>query len=111
MTKQTTNEDEACLACVNNYLRHLDDRMEHYRNELNRIKGQLGVDTQAIEIFVQQGLETRRLEMEHKVTLVHYDYTDQVLEFEYLQHNPSKHQVRSVWNASLIWISFVSSVA
>ena len=110
VTTQTTNEDEACLACVNNYLHHLNDRMEHYRNDLNRIKGQLGVDTQAIETFVQHGLETRRLEMEHKVTLVHYDYNDQVLEFEYLQLNPSKHQVRSMWNASSIDISFFSSV-
>ena len=92
---QTTNEDEACLACVNNYLSHLDDRMANCRTELNRIEGQLVVDTLAIEAFVQQGLETRRLEMEHKATLVHYDYNDRVLEFEYLQHKPSKHQVRS----------------
>ncbi|CAF1083685.1 unnamed protein product [Didymodactylos carnosus] len=90
--KQKANEDEACLACVNHYLRHLDDRMEHYRDELNRINGQLCVNTQTIETFVQQGLEARRLEMEHKVTLVHHDYNDRVLESEYLQQKPSKHQ-------------------
>jgi hypothetical protein len=92
--KPTTHE--ACLACVNNYLRQLDDRMETYRTELNTMKGPLDVNIlAAIEAFVQQGLEMRRLEMEHKATLVHYDYNDRVLEFDYLQLNPSKHQVRS----------------
>ena len=107
--KQKANEDEACLACANHYLRHLDDRMEHYRDELNKINGQLCVDTQTIETFVQQGLEARRLEMEHKVTLVHHDYNNRVLEFEYLQQKPSKHQVRSVQYTSSAWISFFSS--
>ena len=102
--KQTANEDEACLACVNHYLRHLEDRMGHCRDELNRMKAQLCVDTQAIETFVQQGLQTRRLEMEHKVTLVHHDYNDRVLESEYLQQKPSKHQVRSVWYTSCVYI-------
>ena len=99
---QIANEDEACLACVNHYLRHLDDRMEHYRDELNRINGQLCVDTQTIETFVERGLEARRLKMEHKVTLVHCDYNDRVLESEYLQQKPSKHQVRPVWYTSSV---------
>lgn len=102
MMKQTSNADEACLACVNRYLRHLDDRMEYYRDELNTIKGRLCADTQTIQTFVQQGLGFRQLEMEHKVTLVHHDYDDRVLESEYLQQKPSKHQVRSAWDTSSV---------
>jgi hypothetical protein len=52
--KQVTNEDEDCLTYVNNCLHHLDDKMKQYQTELNTKKSHIYVDTQMIEIFVQQ---------------------------------------------------------
>ena len=92
--KHAINEDEACLTYVNNYLHHLDDKMKQYQSELNTKKNHIRVDIQMIEMYVQQGLESLRIETEYKIALVQYDYNDHVLELEYLQNNPSKHQVR-----------------
>lgn len=103
--KQATNEDETCLSYVNNYLRHLDEKMKRYQTELNTKKGHLNIDTHIIQMFVQQGLESYRMETEHKITLVQYDYNDYVLEMEYLQHHPSKHQVRYL--TKLVFIELV----
>ena len=104
--KQATNEDETCLSYVNNYLRHLDEKMKRYQTELNTKKGHLNIDTQIIQMFVQQGLESYRMEIEHKITLVQYDYNDYVLEMEYLQHHPSKHQVTYLTKVVFIELVF-----
>ncbi|CAF2075353.1 unnamed protein product [Rotaria magnacalcarata] len=51
---------------------------------------------QTIETFVQQGLESVRLQTEHQISIVQYNYNDCVLELQYLEHSPTSHQKKIV---------------
>lgn len=81
------------LTYVTQYLDGLNKKMEQYQSKLNVKKVQLSVYLKTIETFVRQTLESARLETEHHIALVQYNYQDRILELKYWQHNPSQKQV------------------
>jgi hypothetical protein len=95
MMKGLINENDHtnCLTYVTDYLSDLENQIGQYQTELSMKKNQLSNYIQTIETFVQQGLDSTRLEIQHQIALVQYTYNDRVLELEYLQHTPTEHQV------------------
>ena len=95
MMKHSINNTDhfTCLTYVTQYICELDKKMEQYQTKLNVQKAQLLDYLKLIETFVRQTLESVRLETEHHIALVQYNYNDRVLELNYLSHNPTSHQV------------------
>ena len=93
-----TNENDACMALVQDRLHGFNARIQKYRTELDTLKNRLQDDRkticQTIEAFVQEKLENLRRKIHHKITLVHYDYKDRALELEFLHQKPSESCVR-----------------
>ena len=46
-----------------------------------------------IETYIEQNLQPLRIEIEHQIELIHYDYHIRALKLEYYRHNPNKYQV------------------
>ena len=92
------NEDDPCLTFVNHCLRQFNDQSEQYRKQLNMKTSRLVGYTRSLEYniekFVQQGLISKRIEIDREIALVQYHYTDVLLKRAYLAQNPNEHQVR-----------------
>ena len=95
MMKRLVNENDhtACLTLVNDHLSDLENQIGQYQTELTMKKNQLSNYIQTIETFVQQGLASIRLDIQHQIALVQYTYNDRILESKYLQHTPTENQV------------------
>jgi hypothetical protein len=105
-TKEPTN-DNTWLTYVTKYLCELDTKIKQYQIELNVKKIPMSNYIQTIETYVQQGLESVRLEIEHKIALVQYDYNDRTLELAFLQHHPTEYQV-SFFSSNILSITVFS---
>ena len=46
-----------------------------------------------IETYIEQNLHSLRMEIEHQVELIHYDYHIRALKLEYCRHKPNQYQV------------------
>jgi len=94
---ENTNEDDIYLTFVNYCLQELNNKSQHYRQELNvKISRLSGYDRSlehTIEKFVQQGLQSLRIETDQEIALVQYHYTDEILQRIYLTQNPNEYQV------------------
>ncbi|CAF1431412.1 unnamed protein product [Rotaria sordida] len=90
------NENEFYMNFVNKHLRILDNQLKEYECELNkRITSIPGNSLQVqhlIETYVEQNLSSLRMEIEHKIQLIHYDYHIQALKLEYYRHDPNVYQ-------------------
>ncbi|CAF1198748.1 unnamed protein product [Adineta ricciae] len=87
---------ETYLEFVNSYLNALENYLKKYKLELNcQINNfqyySLGIK-QHIEKYLEKQLESFRMEIEHKVELVHYDYQIRALKVDYFRHNPNDQQ-------------------
>jgi hypothetical protein len=96
--KKTINENEICMTFVNNSLHELDTELKKYQIELsikiNHFNGSYTITIQKrIEKYIEENLSSLRMEIEHKIQLVHYDYHIRALKLEYLRHNPNQYQV------------------
>lgn len=83
-----------CLTFTSQYLSDLEKKVKNYETQLNIEKRRLREHIQTIELFVQERLESFRIRIEHQIELVHYNYNDRMLEFQYLRYNPTLRQVR-----------------
>ncbi|CAF3964179.1 unnamed protein product [Rotaria sp. Silwood1] len=92
------NENDFYMNFINDRLRVLDNKLKEYEYELiKRINSISGYSLQVqhlIETYVEQNLSTLRLEIEHKIQLIHYDYHIQALKLEYYRHHPNEYQKR-----------------
>lgn len=92
-----TNENESCSKLVNDHLNELDHQLKQYRAELNMKANNFTDYTLSIqtlmETYIEQNLHSLRMEIEHKVELVYFDYHIQALKLEYYRHNPNDYQV------------------
>ncbi|CAF4696475.1 unnamed protein product, partial [Rotaria sp. Silwood2] len=81
---------------VNIKLCELDNQLKQYQAELNKIRnGFYGYTLQhqhLIERYIEQNMSSLRMEIEHKIELIHYDYHIQALKLQYLRHNPNNYQ-------------------
>ncbi|CAF1489852.1 unnamed protein product [Adineta steineri] len=102
IAKQAINadaaENDACTTLVHDRLREYNDKIQKYQTELGVLKSRLPNDGetvyQTIETLIEQKLENLRQKIEHKITLVQYDYKDRALELEFFQQNPSDHCIK-----------------
>jgi hypothetical protein len=92
-----TNENEICMAFVNNNLRQLDNQLKQHEAELKiqttNFKDYTLAIQQMIEPYIKQNLSGLYMEIEHKIQLIHYDYHIQALKVEYFRQNPNEYQV------------------
>ena len=92
-----TNENESCLKLVNDRLDELDHQLKLYQTELNmkinHFQGYIPTIRTTIETYIEQNLHSLRMEMDHKIELIHFDYHIRSLKLEYLRQNPNTFQV------------------
>ena len=92
-----TNENASCSKLVNDHLNELDHQLKQYQMELNMKANHFPGYTLSIqtlmETYIEQNLHSLRMEIEHKVELVYFDYHIQALKLEYYRHNPNDYQV------------------
>lgn len=95
--KKTTNQTEICLKFVNDQLNALNYHLKQYQMELNikvnTVQGYTSIIQKIIETYIEQNLQRFRMEIEHKIELIHYDYHIEALKLEYYQLNPNSFQV------------------
>jgi hypothetical protein len=92
-----TNENESCLKLVNDRLDESDHQLKQYQTELNmkvnNFPGYTLTIQTIIETYIEQNLHSLRMEMDHKIELIYYDYHIQALKLEYFRQNPNTFQV------------------
>ena len=107
------NEDDLCMALVMTRLYAFAERIQNYQTELDKyticLRGDREAIHQTIQRFLQHTLENLRRKIEHKITLVQYDYNDRVLALEFLQLKPSPEWVRVHKKCSIILFLYFSS--
>ena len=95
--EEKTNETEIYLNFVNNYLYELEHQLQQYQTQLNietnKFQGYTLTIQKMIETYIEKNLQSFRMEIEHKVELIHYDYHIQALKLEYNRLNPNAFQV------------------
>jgi hypothetical protein len=95
--KKTDNEHEFYLKFVHGHLHELDQRLKQFQTELNlkvkNFQGYTLTTQKIIEAYIEQNLQSLRMNIEHQIELIHYDYHIQALKLEYLRHKPNAHQV------------------
>ena len=96
-TTNQTNENDMYLTCVNSQLSELDRQLKQSKNELNtkanNLHGYTLTVQKSIEAYIEQYLRPFRTGIEHRVELIHYDYSIRTLKLEFLRHHPTAHQV------------------
>ncbi|CAF1164445.1 unnamed protein product [Adineta ricciae] len=94
--KNTNVNHEAYLEFMNSHLHELDNHLKKSQLELNdKIKCFQGYTLTIhthIGTYLEQHLHSFRMEIEHKIELVHYDYHIHALDLEYCRLNPNIHQ-------------------
>lgn len=101
-SEKTVDENDICKTFANNYLDELNAELKQHQTELHiKIANHFNVSyvttirTQ-MEKYMEENLSSLRMEMKHKIQLVHYDYHIRALKLEYLRHHPNKNQVSFV---------------
>ncbi|CAF3964074.1 unnamed protein product [Rotaria sp. Silwood1] len=91
-----TNENDIYINFISNKLHELDNQLKQYQTELNQKTNSFHGYTlqlqQLIETYIQQNLSSFRMEIEHKIELIHYDYYIEALKLEYYRQNPNEYQ-------------------
>ncbi|CAF1159227.1 unnamed protein product [Adineta ricciae] len=92
------DEDRACLMFVNYCLNDLNKKSDHYRQELNRKTSRQRDYSRSlehnIEKYLEQNLQMLRMEIDEKITMVQYNYTDEILHRVYLAEKPNENQIQ-----------------
>ena len=92
-----TGGNDIYIEFVNNQLNELQYQLKRYQMELNikanNFQGYSLIIQKIIEAHIEQNLQPFRMEIEHKVELLHYDYHIRALKLEYFRHKPNEHQV------------------
>ncbi|CAF1473942.1 unnamed protein product [Adineta steineri] len=90
------NENETYFNFINAQLHELDDQLKQNQMKLNikanHFQGYTLSIQNIIETYIEQHLHCLRMEIEHKIELIQYDYHIQILKLEYLRHKPNTFQ-------------------
>ncbi|CAM4969512.1 unnamed protein product [Rotaria socialis] len=91
-----TNEHEIFVDFVNHHLHELDHQFKHIQMEWNRkannFNGYTLIVEKLFEKYIEQNLSYLRMEIEHKIELIHYDYHMQAVKIEFSCHHPNEYQ-------------------
>ncbi|CAF1399465.1 unnamed protein product [Adineta steineri] len=90
------NKNEVYLSFVNKHLLKLDRQLTNYQNQLNfkanHCSGYTLTIQNSIETYIEQHLQSFRLNIEHHIELLHYDYHIRALKLEYFRYHPNEYQ-------------------
>ncbi|CAF1505373.1 unnamed protein product [Adineta steineri] len=91
------NIDDRCLQYVNTRLRRLEYKQQKYTDELNaKIQStdnyKLNFGPQ-IQLFIEENLQTLRIQYQYAIALTGYEYEDCRFEFEFLAQDPNQQQI------------------
>ncbi|CAF1373801.1 unnamed protein product [Rotaria sordida] len=91
-----THENDTYLKFVNEQLDELDYQLKQCQKQLNikanNFPGYTLTIQKILESYIEKNLHFLRMEIEHKVELIHYDYYIRALKFEYLRLQPNEYQ-------------------
>ena len=92
-----SNENELYSNFVHQQLSELNHHLEQYQMALNiktnNFHGYTSTIQKFIEEYIEQHLQSFRIQIEYEIDLVHYDYQIQALKLEYLRYHPNVYQV------------------
>ena len=92
-----TNQNEFYANFVRKQLGDLDQRLKQSQTEwssrTNNFQGYTSSTQTIIETYIERNLRSLRMDIEHQIELIHYDYQIQALKLEYLKHQPNTYQV------------------
>ena len=92
-----SNENETRRSFVTGYLSMLDDQLKQYHSELNKQKLRLPSCTLAVqeimETYIKENLSPIRMDIEHQIELINYDYHIRALKVQYYQQSSNEDQV------------------
>ncbi|CAF4890970.1 unnamed protein product, partial [Rotaria socialis] len=98
MIQNSTNANDIYMNYVNNHLLTLDVQFRQYEVELDKkTKNFHGYSLQLqrlVETYIERNISSLRMEIKHKIELVHYDYHIQAIKLAYYRHHPSEYQKR-----------------
>ena len=98
---QLEMNDNICSEFVTEHLSDLNEKQQQIQKELSQKKKQFHGYTNRIEeileTFIQQHLQSLRLQYGYKIKLVELHYSEFVLEHEFLQQNPTEQQVNKLF--------------
>ncbi|CAF4370944.1 unnamed protein product, partial [Rotaria sp. Silwood2] len=90
------HEENTCLTFIHQCLQEFNTTSEYYRRELNvktsRLSGYSRSIDYIIEKFVQQGLQSLRIEINEQIAIVQYHYTNKIFQQVYRTQNPNENQ-------------------
>ncbi|CAF1293754.1 unnamed protein product [Adineta ricciae] len=90
------NKNETYFNFVTDQLHGLDSYLKQFQTELNvkanNLKGFTLTSQNIIQAYIGKNLQIFRMEIEHKIELVYYDYHIRALKLEYYQLNPNPFQ-------------------
>lgn len=91
--------DYECFKFVNKKLHELNENQYQFQQQLILKKKEFFGYTSSIEntlqTFIQEHLESLRLQYQYKIKLIEFYYNERVLEHEIQQQNPNEQQVNS----------------
>ncbi|CAF2924809.1 unnamed protein product [Rotaria sp. Silwood2] len=91
------HEENTCLTFIHQCLQEFNTTSEYYRRELNvktsRLSGYSRSIDYIIEKFVQQGLQSLRIEINEQIAIVQYHYTNKIFQQVYRTQNPNENQI------------------
>ena len=92
-----TNANDIYFNFVNQKLHELNHQLKQYQTELNRQANNFHIYTltiqKVIETYIEKHLQTFRMNIEHQIDLIYYDYHIRALKSEYFRSNPNEYQV------------------
>ena len=107
----TTISDNICFEFVIEQQSDLNEKHQQIQQELSQKKKQFHGYTNRIEeileTFIEQHLQSLRLQYGYKIKLVELQYSEFVLEDEFLQQNPTEQQVNKIFVFLLSYIGTV----
>ena len=92
-----SNGNKFYLNFVHQQLSELNHQLEQYQMALNiktnNFHGYTLTIQKFIEKYIEQHLQSFRMQIEHEIDLIRYDYHIQALKSEYLRYHPNVYQV------------------
>ena len=110
LTEQQATDNQSYGDFVREQLHLLDSELNACRNQLNILANQFhGYTLQlqnVIKSYIDEHCREYRMQMEHRIELLHYDYHIRLLKIEYLRLSPNVFQVNFFPNTFAAYLLF-----
>ena len=96
-TYMTANENEICLNFVHHHLHELANQLKtcqmQWNHQTAQFQGYTLTMQKMMETYIEQNLEWLRMEIEHIIEVIYYDYHIRALKLEYFRHQRKEYHV------------------